>query len=175
VQRDKTLREQLQPDDDVVHFVRPIYEEPEGLPKQEALVQAVRVADEVLLAEVDAAETQLISNERWVRTRYCAHVVAVHKAPVGAVQRGDERCFVIGGGQVVINGVKVQVLRPLPYAKGRRYLVLFGQRDDEGLYPIFGAMPLLKVGDTFFAYPGFSEHLSGVTVADVRRAVNAPR
>ncbi len=159
----------------MVHFLATGQPESVG-PKLEELAQAVAISDEVLLVEVTETSTELIYKETWAHTVVRSRVTSVFKAPPGSVRIGDERLFEIGGGQVVIDGVIVQVLSPMPYAKGRRYLVTFGRKDSfDGLYRPYGAMPLLQQGNSFLAYPGFSEHLSGVTIDDVRRAVNATR
>lgn len=79
--------------------------------------------------------------------------------------------FLIGGGELQINGVLVRVGMK-NYDVGRKYLVFLKSQADPALSTsavVQGRFPRLVEGDRLKPVPGLQEDIDGLTLADVRR------
>lgn len=170
------MLEQLIPGDKIVQFEvgdeRAIPSRP--VSSLQALGIAVVDSAQVVLVELEATDAILAERGRWITTRLTCRVLEELKAPRSPSERpGTNVSFLIGRGELSINGVVVRAGGKSPYEVGRTY-VAFLKSDpnpSQGLTSVqAGASPLLLDGTRLKAFPGLSDELDGLTLADVRRA-----
>ena len=174
----RPLAEQLLPGDKIVEFFIDVDDE-RALPSRalrplESLAMAVADSEQVLLVELKDAEAKLFDQDSWIATRLNCKVLDVLKAPRSSkVRPGSSVSFLVGGGELEINGVVVRANRKSPYEIGRTYVAFL--RDEpipaQGLTSeVASAYPVLVDRNRLKPFPGLSEELDGLTLSEVRRA-----
>lgn len=181
----RTIADQLLPGDVSVEITR---DEAATAASDSAMTQAqwlelaVQSAGEILVLDFTSVEPRVVDGGRRVRTMIDGVVVEPLKgalAPPPLV--GDRRTFEIGGGDVTVNGVRVRFFDAVPYAAGQRFVVFLKDRppiageQDSPSSVIVGTHPLLVEGGRLRGFPSKSDELTGVTIDQLRAAIQAAR
>lgn len=179
----RPLEDQLLPDDSVVEFYFFAGEVDHVLPdrpysRKQVLAKAVTEADQVLVLQLESADSKLIDEGRWIGTRLGFNVIEVMKVSHSRIRTGSNVAFEVGGGELRIKGVLVRIQSKVEYKIGQKYLAFLTspKTPPAGLTSIIqGPHPRLLDGDRLKASSDPEDDLAGFTLSEVRRAVASAR
>lgn len=177
------IAERLRPDDEIVVVewnldVAVFDTEPTSF---EAVKIAVTgLASTTAIVTVTGASGVLALENSWVHTKFVATVDDVLRTGKelqsrDRVSRGQSIEFHVHGGEAAVRGVIVRARDVVAYPLGRKYLVFLGRRAHENGWTVTDSVPLLIEGDRLSAVAPATSRLTGLTLADVTKAIRETR
>jgi hypothetical protein len=178
----RPIAESLRPDDDIVIVEWDIED---IVAADTTAFEALKVAvahqlSTTAIVTVTGVSGVLALENSWIHTKFVATVDEVLKTGKDVtgrdrISRGQAVEFFVVGGEAAVNGVVVRAGDVVTYPIGRKYLVFLGRLQDENGFLVQSSEPLLLEGDRLSAVAPAKSKLSGLTLADVAKAVREAR
>lgn len=127
------------------------------------------------VVDVRAAVAALSEDGTWVQTRFTAVVREVLRQGPGVpvderLAVGRQMEFRLGGGEIVINGVRVRAGQSVVFRPGE-YLVFVAHKSGPTWWTLADQPPLAVRGGRLAVVPPSTSALAGLRMSDVRAAV----
>lgn len=179
----KPIAEMLRPDDDivVVEWNLGIEILDNHLNPSDALQAAVAAPSvTAAIVTVTGVSGVLALENAWIHTKFVAIIDELLKVGKSVQQRnrvarGQAIEFFVHGGEVAVNGVVVRARDVVRYPIARKYLVFLHQKMHENGWTLSSSVPLLIDSERLSAVAPARSDISGLTLADVKKALRASR
>jgi len=129
----------------------------------------------IAIVDVHRVDSALSEDETWVQTRFTAIVREVLRQGPGVPESerllgGRQIEFRVGGGEVVVRGVRVRAGQSVAFSQGQ-YLVFIAHKSGPTWWTLSDQPPLALRNDRLAAIPPSTSALAGLKLSDVRNAV----